>query len=56
MICILCDADEIQSDYVIEFFEMLYTLSELQGTGTFHENQFEHYKFFIHVLFISFMS
>lgn len=49
---IMCLSDTIESEQIIEFFEKIYSFSELQGSGSYIEVQFDHYKFLITELFL----
>lgn len=52
MIRLLCEAEVIESEYIIEFFEEIFSFSEFKGNGTYNENQLDHYNYFIHELFL----
>lgn len=52
MMQLLCDSGIVSADYIVDFFEQVYAFSEHRGGGVFTDNQFDHYKFFIHELFL----
>ncbi|MCM3109949.1 SEFIR domain-containing protein [Lederbergia lenta] len=52
MINILASAEKVDSDFIIEFFEKIYALTEHKGNGIFYNAQFDHYKYLITELYL----
>jgi hypothetical protein len=48
----VCIAEVLETEQIIEFFEKIYFYSEFQGNGTHYEAQYDHYKFLITELFL----
>lgn len=49
---LICLADRFEAEQMIEFFEVIYSFSEMQEDGQFIETQFDHFKFLITELFL----
>lgn len=49
---LICLADIVEAEQIIEFFEKIYFFSEFQGNGTNFDVQFDQYKFLITELFL----
>lgn len=45
-------ADSLEIDNIVDFFEKIYSFTEFQGSGSYYETQFDHYKFLITELFL----
>jgi hypothetical protein len=52
MLRLLCDAEVLESDFIVDFFEKIMTLTEFSGSGRVYELQFDHYKFIITELYL----
>ncbi|MGG1552938.1 toll/interleukin-1 receptor domain-containing protein [Paenibacillus ferrarius] len=49
---LLCMNGAFEVDNAVEFFEKVYSLTEFQGSGSYYEVQFDHFKFIITELYI----
>jgi hypothetical protein len=49
---LLCLTDTIEVDQIIEFFEKIYIFTEWQGSGSYFDDQFDHFKFLITELYL----
>jgi len=48
----LAESDLVNSEWIVELFERLYSFTELSSSGSYYEIQFDQYKFIIHELFL----
>ncbi|MGE7876180.1 SEFIR domain-containing protein [Peribacillus muralis] len=46
------ESEKFDADLLIEFFEKLYPFTNHQGSGTFYEVQFDHFKFLLNEIFL----
>ncbi|OMF45419.1 SEFIR domain-containing protein [Paenibacillus amylolyticus] len=44
--------DKFEADRIVEFFEEMYGLTNAKGNGSFHDMQFDHFKFLTKELFL----
>ncbi|WP_052144638.1 toll/interleukin-1 receptor domain-containing protein [Halalkalibacter okhensis] len=49
---ILCEADCVDSELIIDFFERVYLFTQVRKSGHSYSIQFDHYKFLTHELFL----
>ncbi|ODG94072.1 hypothetical protein BED47_00680 [Gottfriedia luciferensis] len=49
---LLIEAEKLDVDFIVEFYEKVYPFTSNSESGTYNILQFDHYKFFIHELFL----
>lgn len=52
MLRLLCDAEVLESDFIVDFFEKIFVFTEFREVGRFYESQFDHYKFLVNELYL----
>jgi hypothetical protein len=52
MLKLVCDAEVLESEFIVEFFEKIYVYTEFRGSGSYYEGQFDCFKFLANELYL----